>query len=106
MKEKVFRYIGLAKRAGMLFVGYNTCTTYIQKNKLALVIVAEDAADNTKKKFESLTYNRETKLIIWGNKDELSHAVGTENSTVFGITDEKFAEVIESEIIKCCDKML
>ncbi len=79
---------------------------YILKNKLPLVIIATDAAENTKDKFESLTYNRTTKMIVWGNKEEMSHAVGTENSTVFGITDGKFAAVIESEIRKCCDEML
>ena len=106
MKEKVFRYMGLAKKAGVLFTGYNTCTNYILKDRLPLVIVAEDAAENTKRKFESLTYNRNTQLVIWGKKEEMSRSVGAENSTVFGITDAKFAEVIESEIRKSCDEML
>ncbi len=106
MNNKVLRYFGLAKKAGMLFVGYNTCELYITKGKMPLVIVASDAAKNTIDKFESLTYKRSTNLIVWGNKEEMSHAVGVVNSTVFGITDQKFAEVIQSEIEKHGDEML
>lgn len=98
--NKLLRYLGLAKRSGNLISGYNTCIHYINKNRIKLLIIANDASDNTKDKFTQLALSKKVNCVIWGKKDELSHAVGTDNRSVFGIIDENFASAVASELEK------
>ncbi|NLK73439.1 MAG: 50S ribosomal protein L7ae [Clostridiales bacterium] len=98
MKDKVFRLLGLAKKSGSLISGYNTCIHYLDKNKVKLLIIAEDASDNTKGKFTELAVRKNITYFIWGNKDDLSHWVGMENRSVLGIINENFASAIISEL--------
>ncbi|QEK12232.1 50S ribosomal protein L7ae [Crassaminicella thermophila] len=98
MNDKVFSFLGLAQRSGNLVTGEDTCTAYIKKNAINLVIVAEDASNNTKKKFKDMTMYRNINFVIYGNKNELSHAIGKTNRAVYGIKDKEFAKKIFSLI--------
>lgn len=103
MKDKVFSFLGLAQRSGNLVTGEDTCTAYIKKNAVKLVIVAEDASSNTKKKFKDMTSHRNIFFAIYGNKDDLSHAIGKSNRAVYGIKDQAFAKKLFSFIQECND---
>lgn len=98
MENKILSFLGLAQRSGNLVTGEDTCKIYIKKNGLKLVIVTEDASDNTKKKFRDMTEYRKIKFLIYGNKDCLSHAIGKTNRTVYGIKDDVFASKLFSLI--------
>lgn len=98
MNDKIYRYLGLARRAGNLISGYNTCIHSINKKTVKLIIICEDAAENTKNKFIQMATSNNIKYIVWGLKDNLSHAVGMNNRSVFGMTDDKFAKVVALEI--------
>lgn len=100
MQSKPLRLLGLARRSGNLVAGYNTCIHYLNKNKIKLLIIAEDASENTKDKFIQLAYSKKVNYIIWGKKEKLSHSVGMENRNVLGIIDENFASAIVSELKK------
>lgn len=104
MNDKVFRYLGLAKRSGNLISGYNTCIHYINKKKVKLIIISEDTTENTKSKFIQLATSNNIEYMAWGLKDKLSHSVGMNNRSVFGITDDNFANVIAEEIKKNATK--
>ena len=67
--------LGLCMRAGKLAYGTDMCLDKIKYNKAKLVIVAEDASDNTKEKFESICKEKKVDLVIYGNKFDLSHAI-------------------------------
>lgn len=87
-------------RSRNLISGYNTCIHYINKNKIKLLIVAEDASENTKEKFIQLAVSKKIKYIIWGNKEQLSHSMGMENRSVIGIINDNFASAIIAELEK------
>ena len=63
------------------------------------MILAEDASQNTKDKFENLTAETGLGLVFFGEKDVLSKSVGKENKAVFAVTDKGFADKI-IELIK------
>ncbi|MCG8485269.1 MAG: ribosomal L7Ae/L30e/S12e/Gadd45 family protein [Clostridia bacterium] len=98
MNDKVYRYLGLAKRSGNLISGYNTCLHYMGKKKVKLIIISEDAAENTKSKLIQQAARNNIEYMVWGLKDKLSHSVGANNRSVFGITDDNFARVVALEI--------
>ncbi|MCI8647023.1 MAG: 50S ribosomal protein L7ae [Firmicutes bacterium] len=100
MRSKLHSYLGFAKKSGNLLMGYNTCIFAMKKNKIKLLIVAEDISENTGKKIEKEAKKHQVACRVHGTSDELSQMAGTGGRSIFGITDQNFAEVILKEIDK------
>ena len=97
-RKKIESYLGLARRAGKVISGYQTCVHTISKGTIRLLIVAEDASDNTKDKFAHLCKLYEVPFFIYASADYLSEMTGMHGRGIFGITDRNFAEVMIKEI--------
>ena len=97
-KKKMLSYMGLAAKARKIVNGYNTCVFMMEKRRIRLLIIAEDLAENSKKKMISAANKLNVEYRIFGDSDEMSHMTGTEGKGIFGITDENFANVISKEI--------
>ena len=54
MNDKVISLLGLAERAGKIASGEFAAEKAVKTGKARLIIVAEDASDNTKKKFSDI----------------------------------------------------
>lgn len=67
-EQKIYSYIGLAMRAGKVVSGDDTTLKELKKGKLSLVIVADDASDNTKKLFKDKSSYRKINQIYFGDK--------------------------------------
>ena len=100
MRSKLQSYIGFAKKSGNLQTGYNTCVFAMKKGKIKLLIIAGDISENTGKKIEKEAKKYQVACRVYGKSDELSQMAGTEGRSIFGITDQNFAEVISKEIDK------
>ena len=98
MKDKILSYMGFARKSGNLISGSNTCSITMKKGKVKLLLIAEDASDNTKDKMTGEAKARGVCVVVYGDGEEMSHAVGESGRTVFGITDVNFAQVIKKEI--------
>lgn len=96
--DKVLRYMGLAKRAGHLGVGFNTCEAMMKKKEIKLFVIAEDLSDNSKDKVRSLAKSFGVELLEYSSMEKLSQITGEENSGVFGVKDKNLAEAIKKEI--------
>lgn len=98
MVNKVLGLLGLATRAGKVIFGTDACIEGIEKNKIKLIIVAQDASDRLKNKFINLCQlrNDQIKVIIFGTIEEISSSTGKQNKAVIGIKDTNFS----NEIIK------
>ncbi len=97
-KNKIESYLGLARRAGKIVSGYQTCIHTLQKGEVKLIIVANDASQNTKDKFTNLCQRSGVPFEIFSTTDELSAMTGFLGRGIFGITDKGFAEVMMKEI--------
>lgn len=97
-KRKMLSYMGFAAKARKIVNGYNTCVFTMEKRKIKLLIIAEDLAENSKKKMIQAANKHNVEYRIFGDSDEMSHMTGTEGKGIFGITDENFANVISKEI--------
>ena len=98
-KQKVIGYLGLSMKAGKLILGADACEEAIQKRKVKLMIVAEDASERTKKKFQMLCESNKIEYIEWGKIEKISKAIGKNNKAVIGMKDKSLSEAIKKVII-------
>ena len=90
MMDKVYSLLGLAKKAGQLLSGDETCERTIKSGKAVLVIVASDASENTKDKFKSMCNFRDVCYREYGEKLELGRYTGKEIRAVISILSKDF----------------
>ena len=100
MRKKIHSYLGFAVKAGKVVMGYNQCEMAIARGKIKLVIITNDVAENTKKKFAKIAKDNKVPIYVYGDSEEISLFCGSEMKNVFGIADKQFALVIEKEIQK------
>lgn len=67
----------------------------IKKNKVKLIIVAEDSSDRTKDKFNKLSESYNIPIIISGDIEVLSKAIGKSNKAILGIEDINLSNEIQ-----------
>lgn len=93
MQNKFFSLLGLCKRANKLAAGEVAAEQAVRgKQPVSLLIVAEDASANTKKKFRNSAAYYEIPLIEIGQKEELGRAIGADMRSIIAIIDEGFAK--------------
>lgn len=90
---KVLNLLGLAQRAGKLVSGDETVVKNIRQKKVKLVLVCQDASDNTKKKISDKCQFYQVRYIEAFTSEELSHALGKKRY-VCGLTESGFAKKI------------
>ena len=92
--SKALSLISLATKAGKIASGEFCTEKEVKSGTAALVIVAEDASDNTKKKFKNMCEFYEVPIYIYGDKNTLGHAMGKEFRASLAVTDAGFAKGI------------
>lgn len=97
--NKAFSSLSLCMKAGKLVSGEFSVETALKAGNVKLVILATDASDNTKKKFNNMCTYRNIECIELGTKIELGSALGKEFRASIGIVDDGFAKNIKSKII-------
>lgn len=95
MIKKTLSLLSICQKAGRLSSGEFACEKSLQKGLSYLIIIAEDAADNTKKKFTNKCYFYNVPVAIFQPKDELSRTIGKVNRSVLSINDFGFANKIK-----------
>ena len=95
MDKKVLSMLSLCARAGKLSSGEFSCERALQGGTAQLVFISEDASDNTKKKFTNKAFFYHVPVVVCGNREEISAAIGRNNRATLVIQDEHFARNIE-----------
>ncbi len=95
-EEKILSLLGLATRGRNLTGGEDQVLDAIRSGKAYLVIVADDASDNTKKLFTDKCSYYEIPVRIWGKKDKLGHATGKEIRASMAVIEQGFAKKLIS----------
>lgn len=98
MENKIYSFIGLAKKAGKLVSGEETCERAVKANKIFLVIVADDASENTKKKFGDICGYRGIEVRYFGEKKLLGKCIGKDIRSVVAVSGREFAERLKQLI--------
>ena len=94
INKKILGLLGLATKAGKIVFGTDACIDMINRQKIKIVIVSEDASDRTKNNFKELCLNNKIPFYELGTSEEISKAIGKVNKVVVGIKEENFANQI------------
>jgi ribosomal protein L7Ae-like RNA K-turn-binding protein len=96
--KKAFNLIGIATKAHHTVSGEFSTEKAVKENKAGLVIVAEDASDNTKKMFTNMCIYYKVPIYFFGEKNELGHAMGKEFRASLAVLDKGLANAIEEQL--------
>ena len=96
-EDKILSYLGLATRAHKLVSGEFMTEKAVKEGKAELVIVAEDASDNTKKMFRNMCEFYHVSMYIMSNKETLGHAIGKQFRASLAVLDHGFANAIQKQ---------
>ena len=97
-RQKVLNLIGLATKAGKTASGEFSTEKAVKTGKASLVIVSEEASDNTKKMFSNMCTYYNVPLYMLAEKEELGHAMGKEMRASLAILDEGLAKAVEKQL--------
>ncbi len=97
-QEKAMSLLGIAAKAGRVAGGGFLAEQEVKRGRAALVIVAEDASENTKKKFRNLCGFYKVPICFYQDKDSLGHAVGKEARASLAVLDKGLGGKIEKLI--------
>ena len=102
MNRKLLSMLSICQKAGKIASGDFAVEKALQERNALYVIIANDASENTKKKFENKAFYYKVESVIYGEKEQLSHCIGKFNRAVFAILDvgfcKKIMQYIENDI--------
>jgi ribosomal protein L7Ae-like RNA K-turn-binding protein len=82
-------------KAGKLRTGEEQAEKLLRSGDAELVVVAEDASENTRQKFIKKCFFYQKPLRVFGERVWLSHCIGKQNRVVLVITDAGFATLLQ-----------
>ncbi len=97
-QNKVLSLLGLAAKGRNLVSGEFQTLEAIRKGSAMLVIIAEDASDNTKKLFTDKSAFYHVPVAGYGTKVSLGHAIGKEQRSAVGVCDAGLADAIIKQL--------
>lgn len=92
--DKVLSYLGLAMRGHNLVSGEFQTENAVKDGSAVLVIVAEDASENTKKLFNDKCSFYQVPVRFYGTKQELGRALGKDLRSSLAVLDQGLAQAI------------
>lgn len=93
-ENKIYSLLGLATRAGKVVSGDDSTLLELKRGKVKLVIVADDASDNTKKLFKDKSSYRSIPYVYFSTKLQLGLAIGKAPRAALGVKDENFVKTL------------
>ena len=97
-RSRIFGLLGLAAKAGKIQSGEFSTEKSVKSGRACLVIVSEEASENTKKMFRNLCTYYKVPLYFFGSREELGAACGKEARVSAAIEDEGLAMAAVREL--------
>ncbi|WP_408011005.1 YlxQ family RNA-binding protein [Pseudalkalibacillus sp. A8] len=98
MKSSWKSLLGLANRAGKCVSGEELVVKEIRQQRAKMILLAEDASANTRKKLiDKCTYYQVPYYIV-PDRIELGNAIGKEQRVTVAVIDNGFAEKLKKLI--------
>ena len=92
--KQILSQLGIAMKAGKLVSGEFQVEKAVKERKAYLVVIAEDASDNTKKHFSDMCQFRDIPIRFIGNKEQIGRTIGKTFRASIAVTEEGFAKSI------------
>ncbi len=91
-QNKIYSLLGLATKSRNVVSGEFMTEKAVKSRDAKLVLVGEDASDNTKKEFLDMCSYYQVPCYVFGTKEELGHHMGKEMRASLAITDTGFSK--------------
>ena len=98
--DRVLSMIGIAAKSGNVVSGEFSTEKAVKTGSAFLVIVSEEASENTKKHFTDMTSFYEVHIYFYGDKESLGRAIGKEFRASLAIVDENLAKAVETKLLQ------
>ena len=98
MQDKILSIISLAAKAGKMVGGEFSVEKAVKEKKAKLVIVSEEASDNTRKKFTNMCSFYKVPVYFYGTKEQLGHYMGKEFRASVAVLDDGFKDALEKKL--------
>lgn len=98
--DKVLSMIGMAAKAGKVVSGEFSTEKAVKNRCACLVIVAQDASENTKKHFNDMCIYRQLPYYEYAEKEKLGNCIGKQFRASLAILDEHFADVVQKRLME------
>ncbi len=96
--HKAMSMLSLATKAGKTVTGEFSTEKAVKEGKAHLVVVAEDASDNTKKKFQNMCDYYHVTIRVFSDKISIGNACGKEFRASLAVTDQGLAKAVVKHI--------
>ena len=96
--KKLLSLLGLAKRARKVVSGEFSTEKSVKSGRSQMVIVSEEASDNTKKMFTNMCTHYKVPICLFGTKEELGHAMGQQLRASLSVEDAGFAKSMAEQM--------
>ena len=98
MQDKRLSLLSIAAKAGFIRSGSFAAMESIRSGEAKLVIISEDASENTKKKFTDKSNHYKVRYLICGMMDELGRLIGKDERSVLVVTDSGAGDVMKVNV--------
>lgn len=98
MNDRVLALLGIAKKARAVTSGNFLTEQAVSKGTAKLVIIADDAASNTRDGIEKITYHYQVPVLYYGTKETLGHAIGQNERSCVAVLDDGLANKLRQLI--------
>ena len=87
--------LGLMRRAGAIAIGLDNTADAVRAGKARLVLLSTDAAENARRKAETLTNGRSAQTVVLPyTREELAACLGVSGCAAAAVTDLGFANAL------------
>lgn len=86
--------ISIAMKAGALAVGESRAEEAVRANKAYLIILSEDASQNTNKKFTDMATYRELPIVLVEDRNTFGKLIGRKYAVSAAVVDKGIADSI------------
>ena len=90
--DKIYGILGIAAKAGKVISGFDSIQENIKKGQVKLIIIAKETSEKTQKEVKFTCDRYGIPMVIFGNIEGNSHAIGKKNRALIGICDEGLAK--------------
>jgi len=97
-QNKIYSLIGIAMRGRNVVSGEFASQAAVKSGTAALVIVADNASENTKKLFSNKCSFYQVPYYVYGTKEELGHAMGKDLRSSLAVTDSGIAQAMIKQL--------
>lgn len=98
MRDRVLSLLGIAQKARAVTSGNFLVEQAVAKGTARLIIIADDAASNTRDGLEKITFHYQVPVLYYGTKETLGHALGQSERSCVAVLDEGFATKLRTLI--------